>query len=146
MITPFLVPIKRFDPDLPLPSRESPGAACHDLYSREDVTIEPGTVGYIPLNIAIQLPVGHWALLAARSSTHKQGLLPANGVGIVDEDFKGDNDEYRFPLFNFLSTPVTVKRGARIAQMMILPSLPFTFEEVERLENTDRGGFGTTGI
>ena len=139
------VKIKRFDRDLPLPSYQSRGAACVDLYARVDVTIEPGQVGYVPLNVGLEIPEGCWALVAARGSTHTHGLLPVQAIGIVDWDFRGDEDEYRFAFYNFTAQPVTVKRGTRIAQLMVLRYEPIDFEEVEHLRSENRGGYGSTG-
>lgn len=137
--------IKRFDTSLPLPSYKTDRAACMDLAARLDVTIQPHTIGYIPLNVAVQLPQGYWLLLAARSSTHKLGLIPANGIGIGDNDFCGDNDEYALIVYNFTDQPVTVQRGTRVAQCMIMKQEPIELEEVEFLDNRDRGGIGSTG-
>ena len=70
----------------------------------------------------------------------------ANSVGIGDEDFAGDADEYRAPLYNFLDEPVFIKRGERLVQMMVLPVDRVAWREVDTLQNPRRGGFGTTGI
>src|SRR5436190_3040259 len=105
------VKIKRFDQELPLPGYQSPGAACVDLYARLDVTIAPGQVGYVPLNVALEIPEGCWVLVAARGSTHKHGVLPVQGIGVGDGDFRGDEDEYQFAFYNFTAVPVTVTRG-----------------------------------
>jgi dUTP pyrophosphatase len=116
-----------------------------DLVARIDVTIQPHQVGMVPLNIALSVPDDHWVLLAARSSLHKKGVLMANGIGIGDHDFSGDNDEYQAALLNFTDTPVTIPRGERIAQMMIMPRERVAIKEVESLGKPDRGGFGSTG-
>ena len=137
--------IKRFDKTLPLPEYKTAGAAAFDLVARETVTIEPQTVGMVPMNIAIALPPDHWALVAARSSLHKRGVMMANGIGVGDSDFAGDNDEYRAALLNFTSQVVTIERGERIAQMIILPREKVELIEVGKLGNPDRGGFGSTG-
>jgi dUTP pyrophosphatase len=139
------VKIKRFDRSLPLPAYQTRGAAGVDLYARLDVTIEPGQVGYVPLNVGLEIPEGSWVLVAARGSTHKHGLLPVQGVGIGDWDFRGDEDEYRFAFYNFTSQPVTVARGTRIAQMIVLRYEPIDFEEVDHLYAENRGSFGSTG-
>lgn len=139
------VKIKRFDRDLPLPSYQSRGAACLDLYARLDVTIEPGQVGYVALNVGLEIPEGCWALVAARGSTHKHGLLPVQGIGIGDWDFRGDQDEYHFAFYNFTAQPVIVRRGTRIAQLMVLRYEPLVFEEVEHLHAENRGSYGSTG-
>ena len=137
--------IKRFDKDLPLPKRHTEGAAAFDLVARETVTIPPHAVGYVPLNIAVETPPGHFLMLAARSSTHKKGLMPANGFGIIDPDFSGDGDEIKVALYNFTDAPVVVERGERIAQAMFVKFETGDWEEVDEMPNKTRGGFGTTG-
>lgn len=116
-----------------------------DLYAREKVTIQPQELGYIPLNIAIEVPENCWALLAARSSTHKLGLIPANGIGIGDSDFKGDSDEYKLIVYNFKKEPVIVEKGTRVAQISVVNYERMELEEVDTLANKDRGGIGSTG-
>lgn len=142
---PVNLKIKRFDKDLPMPERHSSGAACFDLYARTDVTVSTHGFARIPLNVAIKVPQSHWILLTARSSTHKLGLMPANGVGVIDEDFCGDEDELLFLVFNTTENDVQVKRGSRVAQLMVLEKLPAAVEEVEFLDGRNRGGIGSTG-
>ncbi len=137
--------LKRIDPTLPLPEYKTAGAAALDLAARQTVTIPAGETGMVPLNIAVELPPGHWLLVAARSSLHKKGLLLANGIGIGDSDFCGDDDEYHAALYNRTSAPVTVERGERICQMMVLPVERVELIEVTTLGNKTRGGFGSTG-
>ena len=141
----MIIKIKLFDKTLPLPKIHSAGAAGIDLYARVETVIAPKDIGYIPLNIALEIPQGYWVQLVARSSTHKIGLMPANGIGVVDSDFCGDTDEYRFAAYNFTDQPVTIERGQRIAQMIIMRSEPVTLNQVDSLSGQDRGGFGTTG-
>lgn len=139
------IKIKLFDDTLPLPRAQSAGAAGIDLYSRVTVTIPSKQVAYIPLNIALEIPEGHWVLIAARGSTHKAGLLPINGIGVGDADFCGENDEYHFPAYNFTEAEVTVQRGQRICQMIVMPCQSLVLEHVDGLGNKDRGSFGSTG-
>jgi dUTP pyrophosphatase len=136
---------KQFDPTLPVPEYKSAGAAAFDLYARETITISAQSVGYVPLNIALQLPDNHWALLSARSSLHKKGLMMANGIGVGDHDYRGDGDEYLAALFNFTTQPVIVERGERVVQMIILSRERVEFELVSQFETANRGGFGSTG-
>jgi dUTP pyrophosphatase len=145
-VEPLTLKIKRFDRELPLPERKTTGSAAYDLSARVDTKIPAGSFGRVPLNVAIELPEGHWGLLAVRSSLHKQGLMPANGIGIIDHDYRGDNDEYQAALYNTTSSPVVVTRGTRIAQLVIV-GLPqaMVLVEVDSLENDSRGGFGSTG-
>ncbi|MEK9180324.1 MAG: dUTP diphosphatase [Patescibacteria group bacterium] len=137
--------IKRFHKDMPLPERKTKGAAAFDLHAREDVLIAPGEIGYVPLNIAVETPDGHFLLLAARSSTHKKGLIMANGIGIVDPDYCGDEDEITAAYLNFLTEPVMVEKGERIAQGMFVQFSVAEWEEVEKHDKKSRGGFGSTG-
>ncbi len=140
------VSVRRVDKKLPLPEYKTPGAAAMDCSVREDVEIPSKSVAMAPLNIALKPPTGHFVLLAARSSLHKRGLVMANGIGIGDEDFSGDNDEYQAALYNFTDAPVALKKGDRILQMIILPFDRVVWNEVDSLGNPDRKGFGTTGI
>lgn len=137
--------IKRFDQSLPLPEYKSTGAAALDLYAREKTVIKPGQVGYVPLNIALQIPEGYWVLLSARSSLHKRGVIPANGIGVGDYDYRGDGDEYQAALLNFTQEDVMIERGERIVQMIILSREKVEFTEAIQFEEADRGGFGSTG-
>lgn len=137
--------IKRFDKSLPLPVHKTAGAVAVDLYSREEITIEPHQLGYVPMNVALEIPDGYFVMMASRSSTHKMGITGVNGVGIFDRDFCGDNDEYRYIAFNFTDKPVFIEKGTRLCQLLLIKCENFDFEEVDHLDNTDRGGFGTTG-
>lgn len=137
--------MRRIDRTLPLPSYHTKGATCFDLTARVDTTIEAGRFGRIPLNVAIAPPKNYWVLLAVRSSTHKTALIPANGLGIIDEDFAGDNDEYQLLVYNTDSKPVTVTRGTRIAQATLMPKITPIIEEVDHLTSPSRGGIGSTG-
>ncbi len=139
------IKIKRFDGELPLPARQTAGAAAFDLSARETVTVPPGEIAYVPLNIAVATPPGHFLLIAARSSTHKKGIMMANGIGIIDPDFSGNDDEIKAACYNFTAEPVTIERGFRIAQGIFVPAPVFAWEEVDALPDRARGGFGTTG-
>lgn len=140
------VSVRRLDKELPLPEYKTIGAAAMDCSVREDTEVAPKSVSMVPINIALKPPQGHFVLLSARSSLHKRGLMMANGVGIGDEDFSGNNDEYQAALYNFTDAPVALKKGDRIVQMIILPFDRVIWNEVDSLDNPDRKGFGTTGI
>lgn len=137
--------IKRFNKKMPLPHYATERSIGLDLSLRETVTIPAGGTMRVPLNVAIEYPQGYWGLLAARSSLHKRGLIPANGVGIIDPDYCGDNDEYQYPLYNFTAEPVTLEAGERIAQLILLPVFQPELVEVDKMSGPDRGGFGSTG-
>lgn len=137
--------IKLFDTTMPLPKYQTAGAAGFDLYARETVEIPAREVRRVPLNVAIELPEGYWALMAARSSLHKKGVQLANGIGVGDLDFRGDQDEYQAALLNFTDKTQIIERGERLVQMIILPYKQVELEQVKSLGNDDRGGFGSTG-
>jgi dUTP pyrophosphatase len=139
------IKIKRFDKELPLPKRQTEGAAAFDLTAREEVTIEGGKIGYVLLNVAIETPADHFLMVAARSSTHKKGLMMANGVGIVDPDYSGNEDELKAAFYNFTAAPVIVEKGERIAQGTFVKITYPEWNEVDEMPNKTRGGFGTTG-
>lgn len=139
------IKIKRFDRTLPLPEYKTNGAAAFDLSARETVRIAPSIIGYVPLNIAVKPPKDHFFLVAARSSTHKSGLMPIHGIGIGDPDFCGDNDEYRMPLYNFSTKEAIVEKGTRIAQGMFVKFVKADWREVSKMKGKTRGGFGSTG-
>lgn len=137
--------IKRLDTSIPLPEYKTPGSAAMDLAVRVDATIKPGETIPLPLNVAIEPPKGHFVLMAARSSLWKRGLQFANSIGIIDSDYSGDGDEYMAIVHNFTDAPVSVKKGDRIAQIIVLPYESVSWKEVQKLGNTDRGGMGSTG-
>ena len=137
--------IKRFDKTLPLPIHKTSGAVAVDLYSRLDVEIKPKEITYIPMNVAIKIPDGYFILLAPRSSTHKLGIQGINGVGIMDRDYCGDNDEYHFAVRNFSENTVKIEKGTRLCQLILIKCENFEFDEVDIMEDVTRGGFGSTG-
>lgn len=150
MSKPIKVIFKLFDDSLPKPEYKTAGAAALDLYARVETNIPARGIGYVPLNIALQLPKDHWALLSARSSLHKRGLMLANGIGVGDYDYRGPNDEYLAALYNFTNKPVVVERGERILQLIVMHREPVSLQLVSEfntddLETKDRGGFGSTG-
>ncbi|MDD4106471.1 MAG: dUTP diphosphatase [Candidatus Shapirobacteria bacterium] len=138
--------IKRFDKSLPLPVHKTAGAVAVDLCARTDFTIESHQFGYIPMNVAIEIPDGYFILMAPRSSTHKLGLMGLNGVGVFDRDFCGDNDEYHFIAYNFTDSSVSIEKGTRLCQLLLIKCENFDFQEVDKMESVNRGGFGTTGV
>lgn len=139
--------VKKLHPKAILPTYGSASAAGADLYACLDapVTIEPGEIYWVPTGIALEVPAGCAGLIYARSSMGtKRGLAPANKVGVVDSDYRG---EIKVVLLNHSKQPQTLEPGERIAQFVITPVLTPSYEEVEDLTDTDRGagGFGSTG-
>jgi dUTP pyrophosphatase len=138
--------IKRFDKSLPLPVHKTAGAVAVDLCSRIDLDIKAKEIAYIPMNVAIKIPDGYFIMLAPRGSTHKLGLQGINGVGIMDRDYCGDNDEYHFVVRNFTDATVHINKGDRLCQLVLIKCETFDFVEVDHMDAPSRGGFGTTGI
>ena len=116
-----------------------------DLRSAEDITMKAGEYKMIPLGVAMELPHGYEALVAPRSSTFKKyGVILVNSFGIIDESYKGDNDEWHFPAYAVKDT--NIRKNERICQFRIIQHQPLIhLQEVEHLGNDDRGGFGSTG-
>lgn len=140
------LPITRIDDALPLPRYETPGAVAFDIYAREATTVGPGKLGFIPTNLIVNIPEGHVLMLASRSSTpKKKGLLIPHGIGLVDQDYCGPEDEMKAQVYNFTDEPVTVARGERIAQAMLVPVAQCELAENELATQKSRGGFGSTG-
>lgn len=116
-----------------------------DLRIAEDVDIKAGEFKLIPLGVAIMLPKGYEALIIPRSSTFKKyGIIQANSVGLIDESYSGNNDEWHFPAF--ATRDIKIPKNTRICQFRIIEHQPLMIlEEVTELSSTDRGGFGSTG-
>jgi len=138
--------IKRIDKSLPLPEYKTSGAAAFDFPAREKTIIPPKSVGYIPLNVVIKVPDSFVLQIFPRSSTHKKGLLMANSVGIIDPDYCGDDDEIKAAYYNFTDNEVIVEKGDRIAQGIIKKIESAEWEEKEKMNFENRGGFGVTGL
>ena len=116
-----------------------------DLRAAEDIVMQAGEFKLIPLGVAMELPEGYEALVAPRSSTFKKmQILLANSIGIIDESYKGDNDEWHFPAYAVKDT--FIRKNERICQFRIIQHQPLIhLMEVDHLGNEDRGGIGSTG-
>ena len=141
------IKVKKLKENAILPTYGSAEAAGADLYAclEADVTIGPGQTVFIPTGLAMELPKGCAGLLYARSGLAcKRGLAPANKVGVIDSDYRG---EFIVALHNHGLEPQTVANGERITQLIITPVLTPAYEETADLSTTDRGvgGFGSTG-
>ena len=139
--------VKKLNENAILPTYGSAEAAGADLYAclEEPVTVQPGETAWIPTGIALEVPKGCAGLVYARSGLGvKRGLAPANKVGVIDSDYRG---QIHVVLLNHGKTEQTIQHGERIAQFLITPVLTPAYEEAEELSDTDRGagGFGSTG-
>ena len=140
------ISIIRLDPELPLPSYAHPGDAGADLHARVDVTLQPGERALVPTGIALALPEGYVALVHPRSGlAHRSGLSIVNAPGTIDAGYRG---EVQVCLVNLdPATPIELKRGDRIAQLVIQQFETATFVEADDLPTSTRGagGYGSTG-
>lgn len=139
--------VKKLHPAAKLPTYGSVEAAGADLYAclEEAVTIAPGESVFVPTGIAMEVPVGCAGLIYARSGLAcKRGLAPANKVGVIDSDYRG---QIVVVLHNHGSQMQTIENGERIAQILITPVLTPPYEEAQELSGSERGagGFGSTG-
>lgn len=138
--------IKRLDSAVALPEAATPGAAGFDLAAAEDVEIPPGEIRLIGTGLVIAVPNGWFLGIFARSSTPlKRGLMVANGVGVIDADYCGATDEVKVQMLNFTDATVSVRRGDRLAQGIVLPAPRIEWDEVNEVTSQSRGGFGSTG-
>ena len=130
-----------------MPTYGSVGAAGADLYAcmDADVIIEPGKTVFIPTGLSMEIPVGYAGLIYARSGLAcKRDLAPANKVGVIDSDYRG---EFIVALHNHGIEAQTISHGERVAQLVITPVVTPVYLEVDALTDTERaaGGFGSTG-
>ena len=143
----YKIPVKKLKPNAMLPTYGSPEAAGADLYAclESSVEIAPGETVFIPTGLAMEIPKGYAGLAYARSGLAcKQDLAPANKVGVIDSDYRG---EFMIALHNHGREVRTIEHGERIAQLVITPVYTPGFTEVSELSDTKRGsgGFGSTG-
>ncbi len=141
------VNIKKLHKDAVIPTYGSKNAAGADLYACIDEAVEilPGETKMIPTGLSMEIPIGYAGFIYARSGlASKRGLAPANKVGVVDSDYRG---EFMVALHNHSNEKQSVEPKERIAQLVIAPHLTVMFNEVEELTDTERGsgGFGSTG-
>ena len=138
--------IKRLDPTVSLPAYGTDEAAGFDLAAAHDLTVAPRHIALVRTGVVIEVPSGHCLAIFARSSTPlKRGLLVANGVGIVDPDYSGPEDEVMIQVLNVTDAALQVHRGDRLAQGIILPAPRVRWQEVKEIGDVTRGGFGSTG-
>ena len=147
MIKQIPVNIKRLKPNAAIPTYGSINAAGADLYACVDsaVVIHSGETVLVPTGLSMELPEGYAGLIYARSGlASKKGLAPANKVGVIDSDYRG---EVLVALHNHSPQDASIEPGERIAQLVITPYIMGVFQEADELSDTERGagGFGSTG-
>lgn len=130
------------------------GGDWYDLFCARD-TLIPSSTRYelnpkptmIPLGVAMEIPENMCAIVAPRSSTPgKHGIVMANSIGVIDNQYKGPNDEWQFPAYGIQARGGVIKKGTRIAQFTLIRKRNIEFVESDLEENADRGGFGSTGL
>ncbi len=135
----------RLRPDVEIPAYKTPGSAGFDLAAAESVTVPPKQAFPVPTGLGFGIPDGHVLFLTSRSSLYlKKGLVLANGIGTIDSDYRGPNDELRIIVRNPGETPISIEKGERLVNAIILPFVHAEFEEGPA-ESPDRGGIGSTG-
>ena len=142
------IKVKKIKENAFLPKRGSIDSAGADLYAclDEDLVIRPGETKFISIGIAAEIPSGYAGFVFARSGlASKSGIAPANKVGVVDSDYRG---EFFVALHNHSSEERVIKHGDRIAQLIIMPVVMADYIETDELSETERGGggFGSTGV
>lgn len=147
MVNTIPVNIKKLNDDAIIPTYGSANAAGADLYACIDqpLTIPSGHTSFVPTGIAMEIPCNYAGLVYARSGlASKKGLAPANKVGVIDSDYRG---EIMVALHNHGKEAATIEPRERIAQLVITPYIAAAFNQVEELDKTQRGagGFGSTG-
>ena len=138
---------KRLSPQAVLPQKQTAGSAGYDLAAclEEPLTIPPGEMEMVPLDFAAELPQGLAGFVFSRSGLGAQGLVVAQGVGVIDSDYRGG---WMVPLRNLSGQDKTVEPGQRIAQVVFMAAAEPEAVEAEELSPTTRGqgGFGSTGL
>lgn len=142
-----MINIKRLTPTAVIPEAQTSGSAGADLHAciNEPIVIHPNMTAKIPTGIAMEIPCGYGGFVFARSGlATKQGVAPANKVGVIDSDYRG---EIMVALHNHSNETCKIEPNQRIAQIVIMPIMTPIFNEVDNLDSTDRadGGFGSTG-
>ena len=129
-----------------LPSYGTSEAAGFDLAANHDLVVAPRQIALVRTGLVIEVPSGYFLAIFARSSTPlKRGLIVSNGVGVIDPDYSGPNDEVMIQVMNVTDSDVNIHRGDRLAQGIILPAPRVAWEEVSEIREVTRGGFGSTG-
>lgn len=139
------VHIRRLREDVPFPEYKTPGALAFDIAVPKGATIKPGETVFFETGLVVSTPEGYGLIVAGRSSNAKKGLVLANGIGVIDRDYCGPEDELRLSVRNMGTEPYVVQDGERIAQGFFLPVPQAEFLEGLMPSMPNRGGYGTTG-
>lgn len=140
------VKITRLDKSIGLPKYHTNESAAFDFSASQDVVVPPRSLAKVPTGLIMEAPEGHFLLITARSSlATKKGLMLSNGVGTIDRDYSGPEDEIKISIYNFTDQEVKIEKGERLAQGLFLRVEQADWDEVEKIREVSRGGYGTTG-
>jgi dUTP pyrophosphatase len=140
------VHIHKLQPDVEIPHYQTSGSIGFDLAAAEKVVIAPKEIAMIPTGLVIETPPGFALILASRSSAPKKfGITPPHGIGVIDQDYSGAEDEIRILVRNFTDAEVVIEKGTRIAQGVFVKAEQAEFVEDDFSNRESRGGFGSTG-
>ncbi|MEK9157153.1 MAG: deoxyuridine 5'-triphosphate nucleotidohydrolase [Patescibacteria group bacterium] len=140
------ISFRKLTPDTPTPEYKTPGAVAFDIAVTEEGALAPGERKMFRTGLVIRIPDGHTLILAPRSSNAKKGIQIAHGIGIIDQDYCGPDDELRLFLYNIGTESYPIEKYERIAQGMFVPVTKGVFIEPPHWDvKNNRGGFGTTG-
>ncbi len=139
------VRITKIRPDAALPEYKTPGSVCFDLVCIQNDVVPPKSIAFLPTGLVVCVPKGYMLMVASRSSTPKRGLQIIQGVGILDQDYCGPNDELKLMVYNYTDHPVEVRKGDRVYQAGFVRIDQVEWEEGATVTAVSRGGFGSTG-
>ncbi len=139
------VDIFRTHPETPMPEYKTSGAIAFDIATVEEKELPPGELVFLRTGLIVCIPEGYGLIIASRSSTAKKNLVLANGIGVIDQDYCGPEDELKLSVRNVGQEPYRIQKGERIAQGLFVPIAKAAFKEIEEIEGVSRGGYGTTG-
>ena len=143
---PNFVNVKQVDKSLRLPQFETEGSCGFDLLTREEARIDPGKICMIPANIIVQVPKGFVLFITLRSSApEKFGVTMPHGIGVIDQDYCGEDDEIKILVQNIRDETIVIPRESRIAQGVFVSVLQPHWNSVNNMRGYSRGGFGSTG-
>ena len=142
---PINVNIKRIDKDLPLPIYQTEGSVGFDLLVREDISIATHSFCRIPVNVIVKIPKGYMLQVSLRSSTpEKYNLIIPHGIGVIDQDYCGPQDEILLLVYNIGDKVQHIPKGTRLGQAIFVKIVKAEWHEVESIETENRSGFGST--
>lgn len=140
------VHIHKVRQDVEIPHYHTMGSVGFDLSAAETVRISPKEIAMIPTGLVIETPPGFALILASRSSAPKKfGITPPHGIGVIDQDYSGAEDEIKILVRNFTENEIIIEKGTRIAQGVFVKAEQAVFVEDDFSDRKSRGGFGSTG-